>query len=79
MVQFSHPSMKERTLPLPLPKLVCLDVLLQLDDNLNRCNIKGFPLAEYTARHRADIGNVGSQIHGGMELRFEPEKPHFAA
>jgi ankyrin repeat protein len=40
-----------------------------------------FPLAEYAARHWIDharFGNVSSHVSKGMELLFDPNKPHFA-
>ena len=52
---------------------VCLDVLLDPDSSHS-------PLAEYAARHWVDharFENVSSDIQEGMELLFDPEKPHF--
>ena len=59
----------------------CLGVLLQLDDRVNRDNIKGFPLARYSARYwamHARFGSVSSRIKNGMEWLFDEGKPHFA-
>ena len=59
----------------------CLAVLLQLDDRINRDNIKDFPLARYAAQYWVDharFGNVASLIKDEMECLFDPEKPHFA-
>jgi ankyrin repeat protein len=60
----------------------CLSVLLRLDDQINKDTIKGFPLAEYAARHwleHAQFRNVALHIQNGMEALFDPSGPHFAA
>ena len=60
----------------------CLGVLLQLDDRINRDNIKDFPLARYAAQYwdnHARIGNVLSVIKGEMECLFDADKPQLAA
>ncbi|KAH9972709.1 hypothetical protein BGW80DRAFT_1560757 [Lactifluus volemus] len=71
----------------------CLGVLLRLpvDDQLDKNGTEGkgdryntrdsFPLAVYAARHwvnHAQFGNVSSHIWKGMELLFNPNKPHFS-
>ena len=59
----------------------CLGVLLQLDDRVNRGNIKGFPLALYSAEYwptHARFGDVSSRIKDWMECLFDEDKPHFA-
>jgi hypothetical protein len=59
----------------------CLGVLLQLDDRVDRDNIKNFPLARYSAQHwvtHARAENVSSRIKEGMECLFDEDKPHFA-
>jgi ankyrin repeat protein len=59
----------------------CLGVLLQLDDRIDRDNMKNFPLARYAAQYwatHAQIENVSSQIKDGMECLFDADKPHFA-
>ncbi|KAF8461786.1 hypothetical protein DFH94DRAFT_687010, partial [Russula ochroleuca] len=60
----------------------CLGVLLQLEDHLDRRDsIEKFPLAAYAAEHWVDharFNNVASLIQEGMELLFDPAKPHFA-
>ena len=59
----------------------CLGVLLQLDDRVNEDNIKGFPLALYSAQYwatHARFGNVSSRVKGWMECLFDEDKPHFA-
>ena len=58
-----------------------LGYLLQLDDRVNRDNIKGFPLALYSAQYwatHARFGNVSSRIKDWMESLFDEDKPHFA-
>jgi ankyrin repeat protein len=54
----------------------CLSALVLLDDHFD---LGQFPLAEYAAQHwveHARFENVTSYIQG-MELLFDPEKPHF--
>ena len=59
----------------------CIGVLLRLDDQVDRDNIKEFPLApyagEYWPRH-AKFGSVSARIKDGMEWLFDEDKPHFA-
>ena len=59
----------------------CVGALLQLDDHVDRDNIKDFPLAPYAAvywpRH-AKFGNVSARIKDGMECLFDEDRPHFA-
>ena len=60
----------------------CLGFLLHLDDRIEKTSVKGFPLAEYAARHwveHAQFAGVASHVKGGMETLFDPDKPHFAA
>jgi hypothetical protein len=60
----------------------CLGVLLQLDDRVDRDNIKDFPLALYAAQYwptHARFENASSRIMDGMKCLFDAEKPHFAA
>ncbi|KAN0105623.1 Ankyrin repeat-containing domain protein [Russula decolorans] len=59
-----------------------LDVLLQLDDKIDKNTISHFPLAPYAARHwvdHAQFGDKSSHIQEAMERLFDPTKPHFAA
>ncbi len=59
----------------------CLGVLLGLDDRVDRDNIEGFPLAQYSAEYwatHAQFGNVLSRIKNGIECLFDADKPHFA-
>ena len=60
----------------------CLGVLLRLDDQVDRDNIKKFPLALYAAQYwttHARFENVSSRIKDGMGRLFDADKPHFAA
>ncbi len=60
----------------------CLGFLLHLDGHIDKQNIKGFPLAEYAARHwvsHAQFENVASHVKDGIETLFDSDKPHFAA
>jgi ankyrin repeat protein len=59
----------------------CIGVLLRLDDQVDRDNIKDFPLAPYAAEHwprHAKFGSVSARIKDGMECLFDEDKPHFA-
>jgi hypothetical protein len=59
----------------------CLGVLLQLDDHVDRDNIKDFPLAQYAAWYwatHARFENGSTRIKDGMECLFDEDKPHFA-
>ena len=59
----------------------CLGVLLRLDDQVDRDNIKNFPLARYAAQYwaaHARVEDVPSRIRDGMESLFDADKPHFA-
>ena len=61
---------------------VCLSVLLQLDDRINKAKIQNFPMALYAAQHwvdHAQFEDVSSDIQDGMERLFDKDKPHFAA
>ena len=60
----------------------CLGVLLRLDDEVDRDNIKNFPLSRYAAQYwaaHARFENVSSWIKDGMECLFDADKPHFAS
>ena len=57
-----------------------LSVLLQLDNDVDRDSIKGFPLSSYAAQHWVDHGKVegvSPAIQVAMEQLFNPHKPHF--
>ena len=59
----------------------CLGVLLRLDDQVDRDNVKSFPLARYAAQYwvtHARFENASSWIKDGMECLFDTDKPHFA-
>ena len=58
---------------------VCLGVLLQIQDNVDRQTPKHHP-ARYAAKHwttHAQFGEVSSRLHKGMEYLFDANKPHF--
>ena len=98
VVQFSHFSVKEflmsnrlgdyshyQILPRPAHTILaqaCLGCLLHLDAHDDDKIVKGFPLAEYAARHwitHAQFEDVASFVKGGMETLFDCDKPHFGA
>ena len=57
---------------------VCLGLLLHPKDR----NHDESPLSEYVARHwvaHAQFEDVASWVMDGMELLFDPDRPHFAA
>ena len=59
----------------------CIGVILRLDDDVDRDNIKDFPLAPYSAEYwprHAKFGSVSARIKDGMECLFDEDKPHFA-
>jgi hypothetical protein len=59
----------------------CLGALLRSDDDVDRDNIKNFPLARYAGQYwatHARVENVSSRIKNGMECLFDADKPHFA-
>jgi hypothetical protein len=59
----------------------CLGVLLQLDDRVDRDDIKNFPLARYAAQYwptHARFENASSLVKDGMECLFDADRPHFA-
>jgi hypothetical protein len=60
----------------------CLGSLLHLDNHVNENSVKGFPFANYAARHwveHAQFEDVASRVMDGMETLFDFDKPHFAA
>ena len=60
----------------------CLGILLRLDGQVDRENIKNFPLARYAAQYwvtHARFENALSHIKDGMERLFDADRPHFAA
>ena len=59
----------------------CIGALLQLDDQVDRDNIKEFPLAPYAAAcwpSHARFGSESARIKDGMERLFDEDQPHFA-
>jgi hypothetical protein len=74
-----------RILPGPAHTILaqaCLGFLLHLDGHADEDIVKGFPLAEYAARHwvaHAQFEDVASRVKNGMETLFDCDKPHFAA
>src|SRR5712672_97546 len=59
----------------------CLGILLGLGDGVDREKIKGFPLAQYAARHwhsHTQFSNMTSHILEGMKCLFDGDKPHFS-
>ena len=98
VVQFSHFSVKEflmsnrlgdyshyQILPKPANTILaqaCLGCLLHLDGHTDKDIVKGFPLAEYAAKHwvtHAQFEDVASRVKDGMETLFDCNKPHFGA
>jgi ankyrin repeat protein len=60
----------------------CLGCLLHLEGHVDERVVKGFPLAEYAAKHwvtHAQFEDVASRVKGGMETLFDCDKHHFAA
>jgi ankyrin repeat protein len=72
-------------LPIPAHTIIaqaCLGYLLHLDGAVDEGIVKGFPLAEYAAKHwvaHAQFEDVASSVKDGMETLFDCDKPHFAA
>jgi len=60
----------------------CLGTLLLLDEHAVSSGAKGFPLAEYAARHWVDharFEKVSSHVWDGIDDLFDASKPHFQA
>jgi len=61
----------------------CLATLLRFDDRVAAYNVNDrFPLAHYAAKHwtnHAQFEEVSFHIREGMEILFDPDKPHFSA
>jgi ankyrin repeat protein len=74
-----------RILPGPAHTILaqtCIGFLLHLDGHVDEDVVKGFPLAEYAAKHwvtHAQFEDVASCVKEGMETLFDCDKPHFAA
>jgi hypothetical protein len=61
---------------------LCLKVLLQLDENVDKTQLSQSPLALYAAQHwveHAIFGNVASQIQNPIERLLDPRNPHYRA
>jgi ankyrin repeat protein len=61
---------------------VCLTVLLQLDEKVNKNQLVSFPLVSYAAQYWADharIEGVEPQVKDIMMRLFDPKKPHLRA
>lgn len=61
---------------------ICLGFLLHLGNFDDNKNAKGFPLAEYAARHwvtHAQFEDVASHVMDGIKTLFDPDRPHFAS
>jgi ankyrin repeat protein len=60
----------------------CLTVLVQLDEDVDKKRLEGFPLALYAAQHWVDHAkyeDVVLRIQDAMEQLFNPSKPHLTA
>ena len=74
-------------LPMPAHTILaqaCLGCLLHLaaDGRVDDTIVKGFPLAEYAAKHwvtHAQFEDVASRVKDGMVTLFDCDKPHFGA
>jgi ankyrin repeat protein len=61
---------------------VCMAVLHQLDEKVDRERAATFPLAEYSSKRwldHAKFENVQSQIQAALEHLFDPKRPHLRA
>ena len=61
---------------------ISLDVLIRLDDRVDRRDAMRIPLTRYAARYwvsHAQAGSVSSRVLGTMKTLFDSDKPHFAA
>jgi ankyrin repeat protein len=61
---------------------VCLTVLLQLDENLDKTRLETFPLAFYAAQHWVDhakFEDVASGFQDSIKRLFNPNNPYLAA
>ena len=59
----------------------CLGILLHLDKDVTRVNLKDYPLAEYAAEHWPDharFEGVSQIVEDGMKQLFDPSKLHLA-
>jgi hypothetical protein len=61
---------------------VCLTMLLQSDETIDKKRIATYPLASYAAQHwfhHAKYEDVASKVQDAMEQLFDASKPYFAA
>ena len=61
---------------------VCLAVLLQLDEKMDKMQLARFPLAFYAAQHwfnHARHDDMASQVQDAMEQLFNPTKPYLVS
>src|SRR5260221_5170004 len=59
---------------------VCLSVLLQLSNDMDKQTIKGYPLSNYAGKHfgnHVEFENVISGISDGMDNLLDRDKHHF--
>jgi ankyrin repeat protein len=59
----------------------CLGVLLHIDENVDKVDLKTFPLAGYAAENlggHARFEGVSSKIQDGMKRLFDPSNHHFS-
>ena len=59
----------------------CLGILLHLDKDITRDQLKDFPLAEYAAKHWVDharFEDISLHVEDGLKQLFDPSKPHLA-
>ena len=59
----------------------CLGVLLHIDENITKVDLKKFPLAKYAAEHlggHARFEGVSPKIQDGLKRLFDPSNHHFS-
>ena len=59
---------------------VCLSVLLQLDNHMDKQTISSYPLSNYAGEHfsnHVEFENVISSISNGVDELLDRDKPHF--
>ena len=58
----------------------CLSVLLSLDGEVSKDNLKNFPLAAYATKHCFDhvkFDSASQHIQDGVKFLLDPSRPHF--
>ena len=80
----SHPC--DYYIPLELAHTIlgraCIEVLLQLDEKVDRERVATFPLVKYVSKHwldHAKFENIQSQIQDDSKHLFDPKRPHLRA